>query len=295
MGVAGQEDVEQEDLQQDTTTNEAQHTEEQQEQPQGDQQGESAQGAEEVEDEDVVQIGDEEPPASEEQQTAPKWVKDLRDRQRQLAKENEQLRAQLGAGQPAAQGKPQLPAKPKLADYDYDEEKFEQARDAWDAKKREVDAWEATQQAAAEERKRAVQAVHDNYAKSRQGLKVKDFQVLEDEVKAQFSQVQQSIVMAGAGNPALLVAALGSNPKKLQELASIKDPVKFAVAVGKLETEVKVTKRTSTKPAPDAPLRSTTTTGASKATLDRLEAEAAKTGDRSKVIAWKRQQRDSGK
>jgi hypothetical protein len=136
-----------------------------------------------------------------------------------------------------------------------------------------------------------VQAVHENYAKSKKALKVKDFQDAEDEVAAQFSEVQQAIVIAGAANPGALVYALGKNPKKLQELASIKDPVKFAVAVGKLETEVKVTKRTSTKPAPETPLRSTSSAAASTATLERLEAEAAKTGDRSKVVAYKRQQR----
>jgi hypothetical protein len=55
--------------------------------------------------------------------------------------------------------------------------------------------------------------------------------------------MQQAILKKGAANPALMVLRTGTHPKKLQELASIKDPVKFAVAVGKLETEVKVTKR----------------------------------------------------
>jgi hypothetical protein len=247
-------------------------------------------------DEDVVQIGEEEPPASEEEKAAPKWVKDLRERQKQLARENAELKARLSTGQPAQQGKPELPAKPKLADFDYDEEKFEQARDAWDAKKREVDSWEANQRQAHEAQQKAIQAVQEDYAKSKQALKVKDFQEAESEVVAAMNEWQRGVLVKGPKNPGLVVYALGKSPAKLQELASIKDPVKFAVAVGKLETEVKVTKRTGgNKPAPETGVRSGGSTSTSKATLERLQAEADKTGDRSKVAAYLRQQRQAGK
>jgi hypothetical protein len=260
---------------------------------------ESTEGADgEEEEETVVTLGSEEPPASEEEKSAPKWVKELRQRQRELARENAELKAKLGTGQPAQHAKPQLPPKPKMsdADIDYDEAKFEQAHDAWVSKKRDIEAWEENQRKAQEAHQKAVQAVHEGYAKSVKDLGVKDYPDLEAEVQAQFSQVQQSIVIQGTTNPAAMVAALGRNPKKLAELASIKDPVKFAVAVGKLETEVKVTKRTSTKPAPEKTLSGTTsaTSGSSKATLERLEAEADKTGDRTKVARFLAQQRRAG-
>lgn len=258
--------------------------------------GEETEGSGEgEEDEVVVQIGDEEPPASEETQAAPKWVKDLRERQRQLTRENAELRAKLGTGQPAQHTAPQLPEKPTLAAHDYDEEKFQAAMDGWYAKKREVEAFEAQQRAAAEARQKATQAVHENYANSKKALKVKDFQDAEDEAVTALDQVQQSIVIAGAENPAALVYALGKNPKKLQELASIKDPVKFAVAIGKLEKDIKVTKRTSTKPAPERTVRGNSSAPASTATLERLQAEADRTGDRSKVAAYLRAQRAAGK
>lgn len=289
MGVAEREEV------LDTELEQSEETTEEQVEETGAEEEPAEEGDESEGDEDVIQIGNEEPPASEEEKAAPKWVKDLRERQKQLARENAELKAKLGAGQPAAQGKPELPAKPKLADFDYDEEKFEQARDAWDAKKREHDSWEANQRQAQEAQQKAAQAVHENYATAKKALKVKDYQEAEDEAVAALDVVQQGIVLKGAANPALIVYALGKNPKKLQELASIKDPVKFAVAVGKLETEVKVTKRTSTKPAPETTVRGNSSTPASKATLERLEAEADRTGDRSKVIAYKRQQKQQGK
>jgi hypothetical protein len=50
-------------------------------------------------------------------------------------------------------------------------------------------------------------------------------------------------MLQGADNPALVVYALGKNPKKAKELSEIKDPVKFAFAVAKLEKELKVTNR----------------------------------------------------
>jgi hypothetical protein len=248
--------------------------------------------------EHVIGFGSEEPPASEEAKAAPQWVKDLRRRQRELALENAELKAKLGTGHTGAAQKPALPAKPKLSDpvIDYDEEKFEQARDAWDAKKRELDSWEANQAKAVEEAQKATQAVHANYAASKQALKVKDFQDAEDEAATALDQVQQAILIKGASNPAALVYALGKDSKELQALASIKDPVKFAVAVGKLETKVKVTKRTSTKPAPESTVRGGSgSQSATSDTLKRLEAEADRTGDRSKVVAYKRQLQQQGK
>lgn len=242
--------------------------------------------------EDVVQIGTEEPPASEDKE-APSWVKGLRERHKQLAKENAELKARMGVQAPA---KPQLPARPTLESCKFDEEQYQAAMDGWYAKKREVEAFEADQQKAVERAQAEQQAVRDGYEQSKRALKVKDFQEAEAEAAAQLSQVQQGILLKGVANPGLIVYALGKNPKALADLASIKDPVKFAVALGKLETEVKVTKRTSTKPAPESRVRGASGSPApTSATLDRLEAEAAKTGDRSKVIAYKRTLKAQGK
>jgi hypothetical protein len=89
----------------------------------------------------------------------------------------------------------------------------------------------------------------------------------------------------------LVIYALGRNPKKAKELAEIKDPVKFAFAVAKLEKDMKVTNR---KQAP-APERVVTGTGRSSGAVDsqleRLREEAARTGNMTKVIAYKRQKK----
>lgn len=259
-------------------------------QTEGEQTGEAGGEGEE---ETVIQIGEAEPPAAEERQEAPQWVKELRQEQKRLKRENAELRAKLGGGQQATpQGRPELPPKPKLGDFDYDEERYDQARDEWDAARRKQEAWDAEQQARAKAAQDAVRQVHESYAKSKAALKVRDFQEAEEAVTDQLSQVQQSIVIAGAANPAAVVYALGRTPEKLRELASIKDPVKFAVALGKLETEVKVTttKRTSAKPAPEQTIRGGSgSTSSAAETLKRLEAEADRTGDRTKVAAFRKQ------
>lgn len=257
--------------------------------------GDQEEGGEGEETEVVVQLGDEEPPASEEEGAAPAWVKELRQEQKRLRKENAELRAARATGQPE-DAKPTLPAKPKLADFDYDEDKYDEARDAWDAKKREVDAWDASQKEREKQAQEAANAVREKYAKSRQALKAPGYQEAEDEVVARLSDIQQSALMKYAANPAALVCALGQNPTELQRLASIKDPADFLWQASKLEDKVKVTTRAKGyKPAPDKTLRSNGGGSASTATLDRLEAEAAKTGDRTKVVAYRKLLRQPGK
>ena len=99
---------------------------------------------------------------------------------------------------------------------------------------------------------------------------------------------QQGILLEGAENPALLVYALGKNPKKAKELAAIDNPVSFAFAVAKLETQLKVSNRKA-KAQPEKKFKSSTTSsGAVDSTLERLREEAAKTGNMDKVMQYKR-------
>lgn len=247
-------------------------------------------GSEEQSEEELqVQIGDEEPPPQE-QEEAPQWVKDLRKQQRELIKENRELKRNLQTGQPAQQ-KPALPERPKLADFDYDEDKHQAALDGWYAKKLEIDQFEATQRRAAEDAQRQVDEVRKAYQTKASSLKVPDYKAAEEEVIATLSEAQQGLILGGADNPPLLVYALGKNPKRLSELAAIKDPVKFAFAAAKLEKDLKVSNRKNDKPAPETTVKSSGPVVSGNATLERLRAEAQKTGDMSKVMAYKKQMR----
>lgn len=241
----------------------------------------------------VVTIGDEEPEADEaERASAPQWVKDLR-------KENRELKKQLKAGGgTTAQQRKELGPKPKLADFEYDEAKHEAALDAWYEAKRDADkaAREAEEAKTASEREwNAKLQAHE---KAKGALKVKDIDEAEETVFEALDPTQQGILISGAENSALVVLALKRNPKQLKELAAIKDPVKYAFAIAKLETKLKTTKRRpATAPEGTVARGNTGAARNSDATLAKLRAQAEKTGNYTPVHEYRRKlkQRANGR
>jgi hypothetical protein len=242
----------------------------------------------------VVTIGDEAQPDPADAKDAPAWIRDVRKQWRETTKENKALRRELEALKtPKAAG---LPAKPKLEDCDYDSDKYEAALDEWHKKKSEADA----EKRAAEQREADDQAAWNArlaaHEKASKELPVSDYEDAQETVFSSLDQTQQGIILQGSDNSALLIYALGRNPAKLQSLAAIKDPVRYAFAIAKLETQLKTSKRRPTT-APE----STVTRGSagkpttSAAGLEKLRAEAAKTGDYTKVTAYKRQLRQAAK
>lgn len=247
------------------------------------------------EDEVVVTIGEESPPTEEEEVArAPEWVRELRKNHRELQRKNRELEEKLNATSGAETKPVPLGKKPTLEECDYDAEKFETELAAWYEKKRKADEEAARVEAEQKEAQKSWQAKLDAYGKAKTELKVKDFDDAEAMVQENFSQTQQGIILQGAENSALLIYALGKNPKKLKELASTTDPVKFAFAVAKLETQLKVTNRKAAPP-PEKTVRGTgPVSGTVDSQLERLRAEAEKTGDYSKVMAYRRQKRNAG-
>lgn len=239
-------------------------------------------------DEVVVSIGEEAPPP-EETTRAPEWVRELRKADREKARRIKELEAKLNAAA-ATETKPvALGAKPKLEDHDYDTEKFEAALADWYERKRVADQQVEQQRQAEKAQQDAWQARLESYGKARAELKVRDFEDAEAVAQEVLDVTQQGIVVQGADNPALVIYALGKNPKKAKEISSIKDPVKFAFAVAKLEKELKVTNRKAAPP-PERTIQGTgRVSGAVDSTLERLRAEAEKTGNYTKVLQYKRQ------
>ena len=241
----------------------------------------------ESEDDVVVSIGEESPP-QEEEARAPEWVRELRKANREKERKIRELEAKLNAT--ATETKPvALGPKPTLEACDYDSEEYEKKLADWYDQKRHADAAEAEAQAQRDAEAKAWQDKLDSYAKARASLKVRDYEDAEAFALETFNVTQQGIVLQGSDNPALIIYALGKNSTKAKEIASITDPVKFAFAVAKLETQLKVTNRK----AAAAPERTISTgggriSGSVDSTLDRLREEALKTGDMSKVMAYKR-------
>lgn len=242
-------------------------------------------------DEVIVSIGDEKPQEAEEEAKAPNWVRELRKTNTELKKKNRELEQKLRGASDESQAPTKLGKKPSLEEFDYDTDKFEIALESWYETKRKVEEESEKARRAQEDQQKAWQAKLNEYGESKANLKVKDFEFAEEVVQEFFDVTQQGVMLQGAENPALVVYALGKNPKKAKEISSIKDPVKFAFAVAKLETQLKVTNRKAAPP-PEKTVKGTgSLSGAVDSTLERLREEAAKTGNMSKVIAYKAQLR----
>jgi hypothetical protein len=252
-------------------------------------QAEPEQQTEDSVEEVVITIkGESPPPEEEEEKQAPEWVKNLRKSYRELQREKRELEEKLKMVLPAAETNPVvLGRKPTLEACDYDSDKFENELSGWFERKRQSEEAEAKQRTRQQSEQDAWQKKLEGYNQSKTGLKVSDFTEAEETVLENLSVTQQGIILQGAQNPAVMVYALGKNPKKAKELAEIKDPVAFAFAVAKLETQLSVTR--NQLPPPEKRIVSNGNPGTSSVQLDRLRDEAARTGDFTKVIAFKKQ------
>lgn len=248
--------------------------------------GEEPEAVEEDDDTLTISIGDDEP-EEDDTSKAPDWVRDLRKQHREEKKKVRELQEKLdelsGTGKPA-----QAAPKPTLESVDFDTDKYESELATWYEQKRERDLAEAAQKSEQEASEKEWADRLEGYKAAKSTLKVRDYDDAEEAVQDTLSVTQQGMILQGADSPAELVYALGRNPKRLKELGAMKDPVKFAFAVAKLETQLK---RSPSKSAPK-PERTLSGTGRSSGavdnTLERLRAEAAKTGDFSKVTQYKR-------
>jgi len=247
--------------------------------------GEAEDDSEEV----VVSIGEDPPPQEEDR--APQWVRELRKSNREKERKIRELEARLNA--PVAETKPAtLGKKPTLEECDYDADEYEKKLADWYEDKRVFDTEQAKAESQRDAETKAWQAKLDSYAKAKASLKVRDYDDAEAFALDTFNVTQQGIVLQGSEQPALVIYALGKNQKRAKELSSITDPVKFAFAIAKLETQLKVSNRQATT----SPERTITSgggriSGAIDHTLERLREEAARTGNMTKVIQYKTQKR----
>ena len=241
----------------------------------------------ETDDDGLVVSIDGESPAPEE--AAPEWVRDLRRQHREQKRRNRELEQELEQMRSQGQRAQPLGPKPTLEVYDYDTDKYEKALADWFDRKRRHDA----EQEAVQRQQQAItqqwEQKQQEYFRRKEALKARDFDDAEDVVKDILNVTQQGIIVKGADNPEIVVYALGKNPKKAQELAQIDDPIDFAFAISKLEAKLKVATKKSAPPPEKTVKGQGRVSGSVDSTLDRLRAEAEKTGDYSKVLRYKKQ------
>lgn len=231
--------------------------------------------------------------SDDEQEEEPELVKKLRDEIRERDRKLAQLRrapTAINTDDP----EPQVSAEPgSIAEFDYDEDR---QRAAWKQHTADLAAhaeWEKRE----DRRKSDLQRAQTDRAKraeqQRSALGINDFDARSDRVHEMLSANQIAILLDGADDAPRLIAALGAPGAhaRLALLAGEENLAKFAVTLGKMEKEIKVTKRTA--PPPESRVVGATAQLSTQADkhLERLEREAEKSGDRSKVIAYRREQR----
>lgn len=210
----------------------------------------------------------------------------IRDRDRRLAK------LARTAGNDDDEREPQLPEEPgEIDQFGYDDQKY---RAAWKSYNEAVKAhaeWSARQKSKSEQREaEQVQTVKRIQQQAKQ-LGVVDFDAREARVRDAMNTIQLKAIVQYAENPAAFIAALGGSQTKLDELSSVEDPAMFMKMLGRMERDIKMSKRRA--PEPEARVRggnASVTEGTDKE-LERLERAAERSGNRSAVIAYKREMR----
>lgn len=245
--------------------------------------------------EEVIEItlGDESLTSDEEEEdkSAPAWVKDLRKTHKETQKQNRELQRELdqirAQKEQAPQGPPQLGNKPTLEQFDYDSEKYEAALGEYYDQKRQVDDHQRQQEVEVQRQQQEYQEKLAFYEDKKKALPVRDYEDVEQRVVDNLDLNQQQLILQGAEDPALVVYAIGKSPNRVKELAAIKDPIKFVREFTKLEMNLKVNKRRA-KPSPEGKIAGSGRKSGTDSTMKKLEAEALKTGDMNKLLAYER-------
>ena len=254
----------------------------------------------ETEEEGESEGGEQEAPAEEEvitidgvappQEAESSVIREARKREREKDKRIRDLEEELKARSSSVESVTELGARPTLEQFGYDDDEFTKALDVWYQQKQKVDAHKSSlaQRAKAEEAElAALVAEHSNKAKA---MNRPDFEEVAQSVAYALSPQQQVMLLNAAQDSAKLTYALGMHPERLKEVASISNPAKFIAAIVRLEGKVSMEKRAV--PAPEKALSGGSPAVSSDKKLAQLEAEAERTGDRSKVQAYKRQMRE---
>lgn len=220
-------------------------------------------------------------------------IQKLRRTLREKEREARHLRRELEAKQIPPSEIEELPPRPTISDegIDFDDSVYAERLESWLGKKREIEQRKAKAKEAEEaEAKRFMDRV-EVYKTEKAALKLPDYEEAEADLLGTLSQAQAAILLKASSKPALMVYALGKSPEKAQKLSEITDPIDFVIAVRDLEEkQMKVSTKKPTAPKPPEPERTVRPSGGgvgNNATLEQLEAEASRTGDRSKLIAWK--------
>lgn len=253
--------------------------------------GETDTAPDDTDEELIVTIGEETPPQQDDESRAPEWVRKVRKDNREKDRRIRELEALVGRAE--QQKQTQLGPKPTLESCDYDADLFERRLDSWKERKTVADRQAAEARETEAKRQEYFNSKFETYTARKKEVagKIRDFDDVEETVLHALDDTQRGVVLAHAKDPALLLYAIGKDEKRLAELAKLSDPVEFIFAVARMETQMRTQSR---KPAsgPETRITGSAPSSGSETQLNKLREAAEKTGDYTKVIAYKKQLKD---
>lgn len=221
-------------------------------------------------------------------------LRDLRKANQDKRKENRELQKRLKElEQKLAPPKVELGPKPKLADYAYDEEAFDSALDSWLEQKAEVDNQKIKEQEELNKQQQQIQQIEQSYEDGKAKVRGVDFDEAEENLSSVLDVTQQQVLKYAPSSAALMVARLHKSPQTLDKLAAIKDPIKFAVEIGKLEATA-MQKQVRKAPKAEKRVSGNTTTGGIEAQLEKARKKAEASGDMTDVYRLKKKLKSQG-
>lgn len=211
-------------------------------------------------------VGDEEIPLGEDPddqidgKPAPKWVAELRKNFRDKDKEVRELRLQLEQIQSRPEGQqPQqqadvIPPKPTLESCEYDEEAYETALTDWHEKKVRAEQSKQQQQRQQQENQQRFQQRLEAHKQRASKLPVKDYQEMEEIVRAEVPDLHKEILIHCADEGSELIAyGLGKSQQLRQRVAAETDPIRAAFLLGQISKQVSLAPKPkkAIKPEPE--------------------------------------------
>ena len=182
---------------------------------------------------------------------APNWAKQLRQRQKELARENRQLKTQQQ--QSAAAYEPEVFNEPfpelEDPDVEFDPAKLKAKVLSWTEKKAKFETSQSSKKAEFEQMQTRYSERLTDYQSKKVTLQKQfnDYDKAEAAVISEVPRDVQNAILLYAEDPSLIVLAAGRNKEVRDKLTKLQnDPVALGVEIGRLSKMVKV----SSKPKP---------------------------------------------
>lgn len=244
-----------------------------------------------------ISFGDESLTSEEEQEPEEsEGIANLRMANREKKQRIKELEAQLQQqmAQPQQQEAPFIDEEPTLEDYEYDEEAFKKAALEYAQEKQKHENAKAEQERQVAEVNKAIQSNYEKFTKSKSEFKHPEMDDVEQEVADSLDQVDPTrkflLLEALKDDPlaAQKVFALGKKKEVLKDLSSEQNPILFGVKLGSALNQIKATPRKRAKTAPEGKVQTNGRKDGGDSTLKKLEAEALKTGNMNKLLAYEK-------